>query len=52
MKLRDEQPAPEGCDTWQPRMGRGGKVIALVVLAMIAAGSALMLWQSASQWFG
>ena len=46
MKLRDDDPAPEGYDTWRPKMGRGGKVMAWAILAGIALGSALMLWQA------
>lgn len=51
MKLRDDEPVPEGYENWQPRMGRGGKVISWIVLGMIVAGSALMVWQGVGQWF-
>ena len=50
MKLRDDDPAPEGYDTWQPRMGRGGKLVAWTVLVMIGLGTALMIWQGVGQW--
>lgn len=51
MRLREETPPPEGYETWQPRMGRGGKLIAWVILVMILLGTALMFWQGFSRWF-
>ncbi|MEO1237552.1 MAG: hypothetical protein AAFX76_12260 [Planctomycetota bacterium] len=44
-KLREEPPLPEGYESWSPRMGRGGKIAAWIILAMIVAGSVLMLWK-------
>jgi len=51
MKLRDDSPPPEGYETWEPRMGRGGKFLAWVILATILLGSVLMLWIGVRQWF-
>ncbi len=42
--------APEGYDTWSPRMGRGGRVVVWVILAMIAVGSGMMAWQAWAAW--
>ena len=42
--------APEGYDTWRPRMGRGGRLLVWLILLMIAAGSALMAWQAVAAW--
>ncbi len=50
MPLRDQHEPPEGYETWQPRMGRGGKLIAWGVLLVIFAGTALMLWQALRLW--
>ena len=41
-----EPVAPEGYDTWRPRMGRGGRLLAWLILFMIGVGSALMAWQA------
>lgn len=49
-KLRDDDPPPPGYESWQPRMGRGGKFVAWVILAFILAGTALMAWQGFSRW--
>lgn len=47
---RDEEPLPPGYESWQPRMGRGGKIMTWIILAFIAAGTALMAWQGFSRW--
>ena len=52
MRLReDDPPAPAGYDTWQPRMGRGGKFVVWLILAMILVGSALMFVEGFGRWF-
>lgn len=40
---REEEPVPEGYETWSPSMGRGAKVFAVVVLAVVFAGLAVMV---------
>lgn len=50
VKLRDNDPPPPGYESWQPRMGRGGKVVAWTILLFIALGTALMAWQGLGRW--
>ena len=50
MRLRDDSPAPEGYDTWQPKMGWGGKVMVWIILSMIAGGTVLMFLDGFGQW--
>jgi TRAP-type mannitol/chloroaromatic compound transport system permease small subunit len=45
-------PPPEGYEQWQPKMGRGGKLLVYVILAFIALGTALMAWQGLSAVLG
>lgn len=50
-RLRDEHPLPEGYESWSPRMGRGGKLFAWVILIVIGLGTALMAWEGFGRWW-